>query len=315
MGQDWRLYNIDGRYSEDLCKLGAGIWSVYLHKYLAPDASGHMISLDELRDKLAATHPLPRFHEQKQSPLLVDLPVDVVRHIFDCFGDPTDMLANIDAALFALTCQFCYQIGYGVLKRRQAAFPSWAGQRLIITGDYCRSDYLPPGFDCLPDEEIDSYEDAYPPLKDAVSEHIVTRRLRAARYNILESQEAEMVERHQWKAMFSQTGPQMRNPTLRNLSKREYARGEVLEAAQQGKDRDRGFGALRIGDLAVFRICWSSDRYTNMSSVSILPGKWAGDRFDIVDFAPTKLPEWKDVSESLVQEVAQIYTEDWHGDY
>lgn len=321
MGQYWQLVNIDGRFAVFLGKLAEGIWSINLHSYLAPDAAGALISLEELRRKLADTHPLPPLHEQKQSRLLTVLGQDLVRHIFDCFGDPADMLANVDAARFALACQFCYQVGYGVLNRRHEAFRSWAGQRLIIAGDYQDVDYLPP---CLslppmwfpPGETIfeasssDSFTEPLPPLKDAVQKLVVECMHDEAR-SIPEAEEADAVER-QWKAMFSPAGPQMENPTLRNLSKKEYARGEVLEAAQDGKDRDYGFGALRIGDLVVFRICWSSDGYGNMTNARLAPGEWAGDCFDIVEFADADLSGWKDVSASLVQEVAKIYRdEEW----
>ncbi|EJD54108.1 hypothetical protein AURDEDRAFT_157364 [Auricularia subglabra TFB-10046 SS5] len=301
-----------------LGKLAEGIWGIGLHKYLAPDASGTLIGLEELRRKLSITQPLPPIHEQKQSRLLVTLPADIVRHIFNCFGDPKDMPANIDGARFALTCQLCYQVGYGVLKRRQEAFRSWAGQRLIVTGDYCEANDLPPGLDlppwfppgvsiyttCL----SKSFVQAYPPLKDAVQKHYIED---CRHY---QARSVAQAEKRQWKAMFAPVEPQMKNPTLRNLSKKEYARGDVLDAAQTGKDRDNGFGALRIGDLVAFRICWSSDSWGNMTNANIVPGEWAGDRFDIVDFADAAgdLQGWKDVSESLVQEVARIYVdEEW----
>ncbi|EJD54097.1 hypothetical protein AURDEDRAFT_157353 [Auricularia subglabra TFB-10046 SS5] len=309
----WRLVNIDACVAIYLGKLAEGIWDVCLHQYLAPKAMGRLITLDELRHKLTGPNALPPCHEQKQSRLLAILPADVTRHIFDCFGDTNDSSARIDAARFALTCQMCLEIGHAVLEKHHAASHSWAGDRLIITGDYQDDGDLPAGLELpqpqwnVKDENIFIVSDDFPmpktdrSLKQDAAAAIIRPMLKSARGR-REMVAADKLLR-MWEALFvvDEAQPVLsKDLVLRNLSKKQYVRGDVLQAAQNENRSGPEFKELLVGDLAAFSICWSSDPSTNMNA-DITRGEWAGDRFDVVPFAGADLGGWNDVSGTLVR--------------
>ncbi|EJD54144.1 hypothetical protein AURDEDRAFT_180473 [Auricularia subglabra TFB-10046 SS5] len=309
MGQYWRLVNIDSRVSMYLGKLGEGIWAVELQKYLLPGVLDPLRPLEEILNN--PRDPLRSRHDQHQSPLLSILDNDVLRHIFDCLSCTDDTATGVAAACFALTCQLCFEAGYSVLQKHQEATHSWAGNRLIIAGDYQKPSDLPNGLQvdqswCLPGETI--YR---------ASEYFFNRHyaLNMLVFKFLLDSSRSMSNRNlatKWICMFDMKGrSEMACPTLRNLCKREYAREDVLKRSQEEGDHERQFKGLSIGDLAAFRICWSSDDSVSMLAPGISRGPWAGDRFDIVDFEHADLQGWKDVSEELVEEVAEIYAAEW----
>ncbi|KAF8993371.1 hypothetical protein BDQ17DRAFT_1546090 [Cyathus striatus] len=103
------------------------------------------------------------------------------------------------------------------------------------------------------------------------------------------------------------------NIILRNLSKKEFVRGD-------GLGKWRGVSKISIGHTLLARICWSSDPSASMYIPDDLPhitrGAWAGDRFDLVlrdDVAGVlESDEWKDTTEELKTYVVKLFQADGH---
>jgi hypothetical protein len=117
----------------------------------------------------------------------------------------------------------------------------------------------------------------------------------------------------------------MRSPTLRNITRREYVRADLLEAyqnplPQKGIPRvrtAREFMHVRLGDLAFTWMYWAGQPVATLNLIDqygvreLHRGTWAGHRLDVVDWttfqAEAETEDWKDVGHELVQDVARVY--------
>lgn len=73
--------------------------------------------------------------------------------------------------------------------------------------------------------------------------------------------------------------------------------------------------AWTVGDVALSRICWSTDTPTSIEgSKRLVQGPWAGHRLAIVpksafnDFFPNSREGWTDVSEDVYGTLDEIWT-------
>ncbi|KZV84190.1 hypothetical protein EXIGLDRAFT_842415 [Exidia glandulosa HHB12029] len=105
---------------------------------------------------------------------------------------------------------------------------------------------------------------------------------------------------------------------LRNLTTKEYVRGESFAQSLADAEAENWFIDWDIGDILALRICWSSDSSAALSyDRGITRGQWAGHRFDIVskdalphDADGNVLPEWTDVSDEIMDDAWHLYDVD-----
>jgi len=100
---------------------------------------------------------------------------------------------------------------------------------------------------------------------------------------------------------------------LRNLSKHVYVRIDDFERAlgeKTGKELESDFA---LNALILVNTSWSDDpSCTIRCPHEIVPGPWAGDRFDVTSITELKSEGelWKDVTEEQVEKFAEIIEED-----
>ncbi|KAG5635142.1 hypothetical protein H0H81_012293 [Sphagnurus paluster] len=105
---------------------------------------------------------------------------------------------------------------------------------------------------------------------------------------------------------------------LRNLTKKEYVRGDAIERVRREPDaRAQRLDNLSFNHILAARFTWSSDPSLSMSYEGPLHrGVWAGHRFDVVEIGclyngQESLDGWKDVSEEVIAEVREIAKADF----
>ncbi|KAJ5691991.1 hypothetical protein N7462_001414 [Penicillium macrosclerotiorum] len=103
---------------------------------------------------------------------------------------------------------------------------------------------------------------------------------------------------------------------LRNLTTKEYVRGEVIALKEEfihGPQID----VIGFSEILISRISWSSQPERVGWSENITKGKWAGHRFDITPLSlheeRSKNEVWEDVSDEILREIDLIIGGE-HGD-
>lgn len=101
---------------------------------------------------------------------------------------------------------------------------------------------------------------------------------------------------------------------LRNLTKKVYVRSDAI-ASKPEDIHGPIIDGLGFGEVLVSRICWSSDPSVSFSwKGPIYRGAWAGHCFDITTLARLEREdekgEWRDVSEEVAEEVAEMFESD-----
>ena len=235
---------------------------------------------------------------------------------------------------FAMTCRHISQAGMPYLRRAIfKRFAPSAEHRLICVGDYTEPDDIPPGLELTEEEkeELDgTVED-----EDDGEEYCATLSNIPSKGSI-ERRDLESVLfgecRWKWRVYFIPgltgvmhklipTRPSESDPTLvlRNLSARQYVRGQAIKEFNQtvvpGHNGREGMVPC-LADAIMPRVCWASDGSTSLNyegPLQVHRGVWAGNRFDIVPedlfLAECKNSDqpWTDVSAEVVAEVEAIW--------
>ncbi|KAJ7656631.1 hypothetical protein B0H17DRAFT_1098305 [Mycena rosella] len=137
---------------------------------------------------------------------------------------------------------------------------SWAGDRVICVGDYQEGDDLPPGL--LNEEETAELAD---PESDAFDPNDGGTGLYSLNCHSVDTRLPSEILRDGFHNSFGLC-------VLRNLSRHIV---------------------VKLGHLALMRICWSSDPSVSMSGAGdIHRGQWAGDRFDIDNIVEEAAALW-----------------------
>jgi len=166
---------------------------------------------------------------------------------------------------------------------------SWAGDRIICVGDYI---------------------DDYPKCMLTKSEAKVLRET-----NLCDFASEHYEELHPSGFTFPRSAAFSTDRIwiLRNLSKRQYVRADVLAAASEGEIVGPIVDTPGFGHVICSRISWSSDSSSSMSSYEgdITRGIWAGHRFDISTLESVGIGEsgkqWKNVSKKVAKEITEIW--------
>ncbi|KIL71494.1 hypothetical protein M378DRAFT_6227 [Amanita muscaria Koide BX008] len=156
---------------------------------------------------------------------------------------------------------------------------SWAGHRLITIGDYMGE--CPAGMLTKAEEDEIADEDSY--------------------YNFVAD------NYHSYRPDGHGTAPDGHVLILRNLSKQVYVREQDFLHYQ----RDKGVKAEHVwgfDQLILINTAWSDDPSCNMADpgFDIIPGPWAGDRFDITVLESIDRELWQDVTKQEAKKMTEI---------
>ncbi|KAF9012037.1 hypothetical protein BDQ17DRAFT_1420431 [Cyathus striatus] len=187
--------------------------------------------------------------------------------------------------------------------RSGSSTDSWAGDRVICLGSYLYANDLPN--DIFTNEELTelnakgdslAFEDAVEDETYEISPVHLQR--------ILDSMDTEVKVPEEENFDYS-------NYILRNLSKKEYIRGDNPPWPITDWYRNS------FGQTLFSRICWSNDPFANILHPKGVPnitrGMWAGDRFDVIlrETVKDELENdgWNDVTSEVKGQVEKIYKE------
>ncbi|KAJ3773941.1 hypothetical protein FB446DRAFT_505305 [Lentinula raphanica] len=326
MGQYWRLINIDKREAtSDMGKLQEFFYDQgHIVDYLIPlvlpsKYRSDLISLEDSIQKFARKNP----STSASTAILLTLPVELLLLIVDELSD--DYLPLL---CFSLTCTFLWDItGQARYHSLSSSLNklSWAGDRIILLGDWAR--LLPSSM--LSDEEVEELK-----LDDSPSDTLAEALIDAARgfpeppnmnsigplydrrvqtnpdfeielWDILDhdSRFRPWIWLH-WRD-FKVRKPEGDRWMVRNLSKREY----VTKASS----RD-------LTQMIYCLIGYSDDGDSApRGSEWLVHGVWAGDRIDITLVSVHQQEhgnelDWKDVTVGVKQQLREVVEEDGYRD-
>ncbi|KAI0690317.1 hypothetical protein BC835DRAFT_1528887 [Cytidiella melzeri] len=210
-------------------------------------------------------------------------------------------------------------------------FGSWAGDRVLCAGVYCKVHDYPASV-----EDVVQREKENP------------RARRENIYNIAETLYQQFDDYSSWRASDSRVMVRMRKLmqngdedttiwdedianyaalvlpewesdcewVLCNLSKGEYVRQSVIQEIDQDERFPHNYD---LGHAMLSRICWSSEASTSMRCQGKLKeplhrGCWAGDRLEVTPIGKIRSDiEWDDVSEEVADTLRQIYRYEYEG--
>lgn len=197
----------------------------------------------------------------------------------------------------------------------------WAGEQIICVSDQCKPCDFPPGL-VGPTEQAELrnlYEwnglDTFPiqqPYKkqggSPLSQNLIKCfREYEAKHRLSELDRTEILMGLRPEIL--EFYPRDRQWILRNLSTKEYVRGDVI-ALREEFTHGPQIDVLGFAEVLISRISWSSELVRIGANENLARGKWAGHRFDIT---PMSLHEqstpnecWKDVSGEVFREMDVI---------
>ncbi len=272
------------------------------------------------------------------------LPVEIHRLIF------SHLELVEDVVCLGVTSRYFWAVSQEHIHDFYTSFLGhWAGENIVCVGEDVESNDLPPGLfsaeerDELGRKTIDiPYDDDYP---DEIAFPAVPFTLHHFTHPSISYMEKEVDLRSVSSRIYfhcrdrgsykdpafssrlseplvieeSHYFPQDEQWILRNLTTKEYIRGEAVALKPEyihGPDID----ILGFGDIIMSRICWSTSPSASMNyEGGITRGTWAGHCFDITTFArhsdETKGVSWKDVSEEVMREIACIWESEYGSDW
>lgn len=222
----------------------------------------------------------------------------------------------------SLTSRYFWAVGVMYIEDHIVkSLAPWAGERIICASDRCDPRDYPPGL-LSPEEEAEvrelnrvydmesfSIDHTYkkvggPSLSQKLqrwfqkyeAEHPMSA---ADRTEIMMGLKPEILEFY----------PHDQQWILRNLTTKEYVRGEVIALKEEfihGPQID----VFGFAEILIPRISWSSEPVRIGRCPNISHGKWAGHRFDITPFAfhaqQVQDGGWRDVSDEVFREADLI---------
>lgn len=272
---------------------------------------------------------------QSHSPCL-QLPPEILLGIFDELDLRTCLRLTT-------TCRQLWYVGMDFLdhlKRNWWAHESWAGSRMILLPQDCGpkeypNDLLTDAEGILLEEGLDECElDRAVDRGDLHEDHLLTtgpcslldlfriayRRVehKAPRLSCLFNERDISHLPHMERGVLidlltrplSEYFASTEVWTLRNLSMKEFVRGDSLHSAFQRGLCPAGpdIGYPGFAEAMLCRVCWSSKDSTDIPGMRC-PGPWAGHRFEICshsDHLVLSDPGWKDVSLDVTTDLSQI---------
>lgn len=331
MRQYWNVLSIDNRTCYDAGTLREFFWD---------REAQHLVYLFAKQDKLLRKIPsegksLPVSAMQSRSSLL-KLPTEILVQIFE----ELDMQSSLR---LTLGCRELWDIGWYLLERevrRWWRLQSWAGSRIVVLGEYCGRNELP--HDLLTEAEekwlkngLDHGDLDHAVEMGHLNEHIslttgpaslfdmfyfgyqkaeadgpgpyLVKHFRSEDYRQLPSTEAAIYINF-FSRCLSEYHISTEIWTVRNLSAKEFVRGDYLFSAFQEDSCPFGpdIGYPGFSEVILSRACWSTNTSTAPVE-SMSQGPWAGHRFEICphsDHLINSDARWKDVSAEVAAELS-----------
>ncbi|KAI2786850.1 hypothetical protein POX_g09246 [Penicillium oxalicum] len=247
---------------------------------------------------------------------LLHFPSLVHHQIFSLLEDVEDVLR------FSLTNQYFWAVGLLHIDRHiMKSLAPWAGEQIVCVSEKSDPRDLPPGllasvtcpetksanspFDSNSSSPWSKYKKSSGP---ALSQKLQKRFLEyesqhpmgfAHRAEVIMGLKPEILGFY----------PRDQKWTLRNLTTREYVRGEVIGLKEEFIHGPQ-IEILGFAEILITRICWSPEPEKVGLGSQINRGKWAGHRFDIVPLTWLEKDgcgkDWKDVSNEILREIDLI---------
>ncbi|KAK7217806.1 hypothetical protein V2G26_005809 [Clonostachys chloroleuca] len=319
MGQYWKLVNIDKR------KVLAHDSGLKLLEMLGDRALEPLVGL--LRRPQWVPYFASSYEIQScklkslQSPLIA-LPQEVIEQIVSLLvEDEGDGGGGGELICLSLTCSYFFRLLGSRLQKLLAEDEApWAGDRLILVGDYANG--IPEGV-VTETERTQLLADGRNPLYYSIEQEFAEKDavFDRSRYDSIEIEYSGSLFSHLQKRIGS--APECKNainliddvlqhiPTdanghppkkavlLRNLATKEFVLDDTIAQSSMKP--------YSLGEVLGTFIVWTEDASGTQSLET--PGRWAGHRFDIGCFEDVAKEGWKDVSDEAVQnlEAAGLY--------
>ena len=171
---------------------------------------------------------------------------------------------------------------------------AWAGHRIITAGDYmgeCPSGMLTEAEQA----EVNRFAETTGRNSDGAFYYFARRTFKNIPVSSLRSLE-----------------PMANDLVLRNLSLHVYVRVNDFENTLAEKIDDEGLDSdlkFTLNTLILINTSWSDDPSCSIGcSFEIVPGPWAGDRFDVTSITELESEGdlWKDVTDEQVERIFEI---------
>lgn len=241
---------------------------------------------------------------------LVHLPTEIVREIFD-------IMDVLDCFLLAITCRRCWTIGVDVLREWYlSTIPRTAGDRLLLIPQYSEPGNIPLQVkiddgdeellteSCL--EDLTGYDYFFQGrlLADSLGWDDIEERYSRPGHRVSFPYDKYYKMGKWYASIFKAPQYDQRNLVLRNLTSREYLRGDAVS------NLSRELGGVTLGHIVLLRILWPADK--NMKKYGA--GVWYGHRFDIVEHetferALREESEWKEITDDVSKDMRGYWEE------
>ncbi|KAJ7166334.1 hypothetical protein C8R43DRAFT_945914 [Mycena crocata] len=318
MGQYWHFMNLDKRQTTgDMGKLGEFLFSGYpssedfVEKFRIRPQIDAFLSVSKAREvnRRVNFRAMCKKDPSTEIGLFATLPVEIMHEIF------LHLEHAHDVAIFAITCQYLWEIGLVHMNRRatewQTTF-SCAGDRVICAGDYLDCD------DDIPEGLLTSEEQ-----KELCLSLYIFCMLEAHGYDLYDDDGSHAILRHLANPAFKKHYRPIEPGILRNLSKCQYVRESALRVMKEHyTGTEVRMGQVNLGEIIMMRICFSSDpSVATPWEGGIHRGVWTGDRFDIVenvDWLTNRAgnePGWMDVTDEVMEEFEDIWRAEYPGQW
>lgn len=249
-----------------------------------------------------------------------------IHHII--FGN----LDNIEDILqFSLVNRYFWALGLTHIENHiVASLALWAGEELVCAGNCSEPGDFPPGvFNQPRSKQAEGTKASRNTPMDLYSMGVTYTKVGGPS---LSQTLREWFQQYQIKHPFSKADhaevmmglqpqvtefyPRDQAWILRNLTTKEYVRGEVI-ALKEGFIRGPQIDVLGFSEVLVARIYWSTQAEKVNRNLS--RGKWAGHQFDITSFQyhehNIEGEKWTDVSNEVLRELDVIFSsklgDDW----
>ncbi len=262
-------------------------------------------------------HPRTTHRSKSSRSRLLHLSDELLAEIFECVDN------LVDAACFSLADGRLLSIGFprlGELQRLEYA--PWAGDRMICLGDYTYDHNYPDGLESYVKQLLK--HDNENPRRGVSSEFASAvfsfNRSIKSQPDVHRLLRDRNLQSNDYAALNMLIPPEFESSSpwiLCNLSKREYVRADAIAGIKDEVEAKQSTPFFRrrisLGQALLSRICWSSDRSTNLLYRGDLhAGPWAGDRFEVttMDRMQGAESQWKDISEEVTTLLTRIWNEE-----